>query len=411
MRNNQLCPAPSSCAVISSSSGIGSYTRSSPLALNPVPAAVPGQRVWPNLYGRLRLPEGGYGMDMSGRWFVRPPEANTMPINGTPVTADVDFFSNEANPDLGIAPKEFPGAFIDESYPDYVIGYVSTVQQEMRLFYAPSVQMKADKVKWSVLAKPTDNLVRGLAFYKDQVYAVTHAGAPRYRLIRTSVTHPDWARAETVIPEAGDSIQYIAKSKSFLFVVYSDGITGRVTASVKTVSVLQAPTTQNLFAQYMKVPAEMIQSGSVLLVPDSVSTGNDNHTFRADASICKNCHYSGNSVGALLKGSSAIANLSFHVNGRTDIGFPTTPLKIVSKAQLRTSSFNIYSGLWVRNGGNYKNGVNAYDTAKVALSNSMWTAGTPGQGTCANISCHNLRAGQTVKWNEVVTCLTCHSNL
>ena len=56
---------------------------------------------------------------------------------GTTVAADVDFFSTRANPDLGIAPKEFPQAFIDESYPDYVIGYVGTVQQEMRLYYAP----------------------------------------------------------------------------------------------------------------------------------------------------------------------------------------------------------------------------------------------------------------------------------
>ena len=147
---------------------------------------------------------------------------------GTPVAADVDFFSNEANPDLGITPKEFPTAFIDESYPDYVIGYVGTVQQEMRLFYAPSAQMQQGKLKWSVLARPTDNLVRGLAFYGDQVYAVTHGGAPRYKLVRTSVTHPDWSKAETVLPEARDSIQYMVKSKSFLFVVYSNGITGRI---------------------------------------------------------------------------------------------------------------------------------------------------------------------------------------
>src|SRR5262249_21878426 len=139
-----------------------------------------------------------------------------------------DFFSNESAPDLGITSKEFPQAFIDESYPDYVIGYVGTVQNELRLFYAPSAQMKTGKVQWSVLARTSDNLVRGLAFYKDNVYAVTHEGAPRYKLVRTSVSHPDWSRAETVVPEAKDSIQSIVKSKSFLFLVYSDGITGRI---------------------------------------------------------------------------------------------------------------------------------------------------------------------------------------
>jgi prolyl oligopeptidase len=65
-------------------------------------------------------------------------------------------------------------------------------------------------------------------FYKDKVYAITHAGAPRYKLVRTSVQNPDWTKAETVIPESKDSIQYMAKAKNLLFLVYSDGITGRV---------------------------------------------------------------------------------------------------------------------------------------------------------------------------------------
>src|SRR5262249_1032151 len=147
---------------------------------------------------------------------------------GTPVTADVDFFSNESAPDLGIAPKEFPQAFIDESYPDYVIGYVGTVQQELRLFYAPSSQLKQGKLAWSVLARTSDNLVRGLAFYKDQVYPGTHAGPARSRPVPPSVPHPAWPKAETGVPEPADSTQYVAKSKSFLFVVYSDGITGRI---------------------------------------------------------------------------------------------------------------------------------------------------------------------------------------
>nr|UXE44871.1 prolyl endopeptidase [uncultured bacterium] len=148
---------------------------------------------------------------------------------GGDIAADVDFFSNESYPDLGIAPKEFPEASIDESYPDYVVGNVGTVQNEMRLFYAPTASMKTGgKIRWSMLARPSDNLVRGMAFYKDRVYGVTHTGAPKYKIVRTSIDHPDWKTAETVVPEAKDSIQSIAKSKSFLLVVYSDGIVGRL---------------------------------------------------------------------------------------------------------------------------------------------------------------------------------------
>jgi prolyl oligopeptidase len=57
---------------------------------------------------------------------------------GTDVNTDVDFFSNESYPDLGIDAKEMPEAYIDESFPSYVIANLSTVQSEMRLFYAPT---------------------------------------------------------------------------------------------------------------------------------------------------------------------------------------------------------------------------------------------------------------------------------
>jgi prolyl oligopeptidase len=145
------------------------------------------------------------------------------------VATDVDVFSNESYPDLGIDAKEMPTASIDESFPSYVIGKLDTVQSEMRLFYAPASQMTANgKLTWSVLAKPSDNLVRGIVFHEDSVYAVTHEGAPRYKVVRTLVDHPDWKTAETVVPEARDAIQSLAHSRNFLFIVYSDGISGRL---------------------------------------------------------------------------------------------------------------------------------------------------------------------------------------
>ncbi len=147
---------------------------------------------------------------------------------GTDFSADPDIFSNETNPELGIEPKEFPNASIDESYPDYILGQVGTVQPELRIFYAPVSEMKHEKIKWDVLCRPSDNLVRGMAFYRDHVYAITHAGAPKYKVIRTSVKQPDWQHAETIIPQAPDSIQYITKSKHYLFVIYSNGVVGRI---------------------------------------------------------------------------------------------------------------------------------------------------------------------------------------
>ncbi|HEV2172047.1 MAG TPA: prolyl oligopeptidase family serine peptidase, partial [Nitrospira sp.] len=147
---------------------------------------------------------------------------------GRDFSADPDFFSNESYPDLGIAPREFPIAAVDESYPDYLLGVVATVQQEIRMLYAPISELKGPKIKWDVLCETSDNLVRGMEFNGDYIYAVTHEGAPKYKVVRTSVKHPDWKHADTVIPEAGDSIQSLTKCKHYLLVVYSNGVVGRL---------------------------------------------------------------------------------------------------------------------------------------------------------------------------------------
>ena len=68
---------------------------------------------------------------------------------GTPVQADIDIFSNESHPDLKIAPKGLPIAGVDESYPRYVFGHVRTAQNEGRLFYAPTSELREPSIKWN----------------------------------------------------------------------------------------------------------------------------------------------------------------------------------------------------------------------------------------------------------------------
>ncbi len=117
------------------------------------------------------------------------------------------------------------------------------------------------------------------------------------------------------------------------------------------------------------------------------------------------CH--GGDLAARVALLDAPDGFKFHVNGKVDVSLK--PIKIVSKAQIRDSSFTSYSGLWTRT--TYKQGAGSFDTAKTALSNTMWTAGAPGLGSCANISCHNLRVGQSVTWNQTLQCVDCHSQL
>ena len=147
---------------------------------------------------------------------------------GTNPDADIDFFSNESNPDLSIAPNELPFASIDESSPKYIIANVANVRSEMRVFCAPTTELHNRKINWKVLCQVSDSLVRGMEVYQNNVYAVTHRNAPNYKLVCTNIEHPDWSNAETIMPEAHDVIEYTTKSKDYLFIVYSNGIVNRV---------------------------------------------------------------------------------------------------------------------------------------------------------------------------------------
>lgn len=161
--------------------------------------------------------------------FEMNPKARLHKIGSDPTT-DIDFFSNGSYPELNIASRDWPFAGIDESYPDYIFANVGTVQPEMRMFYAPVKEMAKPKIDWKLLCQISDSLVRGMEFYGDKVYAITAKGAPNYKLVSTSVEHPDWPHAENILPEEKDVMQYIVKTKDYLFAVYSNGIVGRVVA-------------------------------------------------------------------------------------------------------------------------------------------------------------------------------------
>src|SRR6202000_281196 len=111
---------------------------------------------------------------------------------GTDPAHDRDVFSNEINPELEISAKDFPIAFVRESYPRYVMARVASTQREQQMYYAPVSELQEQRVHWNVLCGPKDNLVRTVVFDGDYVYAITHSGAPKYKVVRTSVKRPDW---------------------------------------------------------------------------------------------------------------------------------------------------------------------------------------------------------------------------
>ncbi|WP_243370997.1 CxxxxCH/CxxCH domain-containing protein [Geotalea sp. SG265] len=177
------------------------------------------------------------------------------------------------------------------------------------------------------------------------------------------------------------------------------------------------------------IHADNIYNGTSGLLPAG-NTGSVSHGISGQATTinCNICHNgtvtsarnAANNACVSCHGGDAtpiygsIANRGNHVNGNVDVFFAYTT--IYSKAQLRPASFAGYtSGAtgWVRNGDNYKNGAAAYDYSKNRLSSqATYTAGTPGNGSCSNVVCHNMKAGQpAVNWSDSLSCESCHKSL
>jgi prolyl oligopeptidase len=153
-----------------------------------------------------------------------------MHVMGADVSTDIDYFSNTSYPDLKIDPSVYPYAFLDDDSKNYIFSGEGSVQNEMQMYYAPISQMNAPKINWQVLCTHADKLVRGIVIKDDGVYVITYSNAKNYKVIATSLKHPDWNNAITIAAESPDkTIESLSYSKDYLFITYSDGINTSIT--------------------------------------------------------------------------------------------------------------------------------------------------------------------------------------
>jgi prolyl oligopeptidase len=143
---------------------------------------------------------------------------------GSPVKDDVDFFSNESYPSLKIDPSVYPYVFLQRDSRNYVFSGEGSVQNEMKLYFAPISQFSSGKIQWQVLCTPADKLVRGMEIIGDKVFAITYNDAKNYKLISTDLKKPDWKNANTIAAEGNKTLESITHSKDFIILTYSDGI-------------------------------------------------------------------------------------------------------------------------------------------------------------------------------------------
>lgn len=136
-------------------------------------------------------------------------------------------FGYGLSPQVQFADTDFPIVlFVPGS--DWVLGaIVHGVRRENTLYFAPLASVTGVKTPWRKLLDVDDDVIAADVHGND-VYLLSHHGAPRYKVLRTSLTQPDVAHASVIVPEEKAVQQNVAVASDALYVLQLDGGIGRL---------------------------------------------------------------------------------------------------------------------------------------------------------------------------------------
>jgi prolyl oligopeptidase len=122
---------------------------------------------------------------------------------GSDPAFDREIFSKTTNPELHIRSEDIPGMdYNDKS--GYLFAFVSNVDQRLTVYYAPAGELSKERIAWKPLFQP-ENDIHDFAVNRSELYFYTPKNAPMFKLMKTSLTKPDFRHAETVVAESPSS--------------------------------------------------------------------------------------------------------------------------------------------------------------------------------------------------------------
>lgn len=147
-------------------------------------------------------------------------------VVGTDPKNDSVLLSAEKYPSLGITAQDLPIVSFTDDF-KYLVGVSASVRNELTLFIAPASELKNDKINWKPFLKPEDEVTNAVE-HDGMVYLLSHKNAPKYKILVTSLTHPDVANAKVVMPQGTETIDGLERTKDYLLATTSDGINNHV---------------------------------------------------------------------------------------------------------------------------------------------------------------------------------------
>jgi prolyl oligopeptidase len=135
---------------------------------------------------------------------------------------DVPVLGFELSKDMEVSPVDLPFV-VAQPGSDYAIGIIAHgVQRELTAYAAALSEFDKPQIAWERICD-TDAKVTDLAVHGKDMYVLTYKDASRFKLLKTSVAHPDLANAEVVVPEGRGVLSSLTAAADAVYLQELDG--------------------------------------------------------------------------------------------------------------------------------------------------------------------------------------------
>jgi prolyl oligopeptidase len=146
---------------------------------------------------------------------------------GTDPERDLPGFGFGVNSGIDLDPPDSCGVVSDPRI-SYAVAYVNHgFSNDLTLYIAPLELIGKAGIKWQKIIDVDDGVVNFDA-RRDDLYLITHKNAPRFKVIHVSLSRPDLANAQVVVPGGEPVITNVAAMADALYIQELDGGIGKL---------------------------------------------------------------------------------------------------------------------------------------------------------------------------------------
>ena len=161
-----------------------------------------------------------------------PTEAEQRAVNylhvlGSDPDKDTPVLGFGVNPALQLDPNDFSVVSTSTASPYAVATIAHGVKNEVTLYAAPLADVTGPSTPWKKIVDVDDD-VTSYDLRGDTIYLLTHKDASRYKIVATSLSHPDFANATTYLPQGQSVVLALGVARDALYVRELDGGIGHL---------------------------------------------------------------------------------------------------------------------------------------------------------------------------------------